>query len=128
MWRQSNITPSLYLALLLLLVSVYGGYSETYYTISASELIELETILTQQDETIERQASTLSELLSRIDTQHETLQTLSTTIERQANSIDALGTSFDEYETAVRWATIRAAGIGLAGGVLTTTVLYFILR
>ena len=128
MWIQSSVMRSLSLALLLLLASAYGGFSETYYSISESELIELETILTQQETTIERQRQTLNELLMRIDNQHETLTTLSQTIERQATSIDALGTSFSEYETAARWATIRAGGIGALVGGLTVALIFATFR
>ena len=128
MWIHSSLGHIVLAAGLSLLLSGYGGYSQNYYQISEAELIELETILSQQETTIERQATTLTELLARIDTQHETLTTLSQTIERQATSIDALDQSFSEYETAVRWATIRAGGVGALVGGLTVALIFATLR
>ena len=60
--------------------------------ISMIELDELETILTRQQTTIERQETTLT--------------TLSETIERQQTTIESLGTSFVAYESAAQ-STIR---------------------
>jgi uncharacterized coiled-coil protein SlyX len=60
--------------------------------ISTIELDELETIVTRQAETIERQETTLT--------------TLSETIDRQQTTIEQLGTAFEEYESAAQ-STIR---------------------
>jgi uncharacterized coiled-coil protein SlyX len=60
---------------------------EGWYPISETELTELETILTRQEQTIERQATTLTEL--------------STTIDEQRMTISRLDRFWTEYETEV---------------------------
>ena len=116
------------LALALLLLPLSGLYSdaiwpaeEPAYTITESELTELETILTRQKATIESlqqwltiSRSTIDELQTRLNRQHETLT--------------ALSVSFSEYERAVRLATIRnvtiSVTVGAAVGLITGILLF----
>jgi hypothetical protein len=83
------------------------SWADEVYQITESELIELETILTRQAETIERQRQTLTQL--------------SETIKTQATTINELRISFDEYESGATQ-TIRrwqfATGVAVVVAIL----------
>lgn len=128
MWIQSKIGRGVLAAVLLLLLSEYGGYSQNYYQITEAELAELETTLT-------RQADTIESLQTQLTRQSEMLGSLSSTIDEQQSllsaqwaTIDELRESFAEYESEAMRATIRAGGIGFAVGGLTVASLFVILR
>lgn len=132
MWIHSNGGRSLLLALSLLLASVYGGYSETLYSISESELTELETTLTRQREIIESlqvQLSEQSSTLTRLSTTTSEQQTL---LQRQWTTIDALRESLTEYESEASRATrvSRWTGRieGAAVGAILALTAFFVVR
>lgn len=82
-WKRLNIGYLLLLALFSL--SLGTLWAEETYEITESELSELETILTEQRTTLERQAAQLA--------------TLRMLTERQETTISELATSFNEYES-----------------------------
>jgi len=89
-------------------------YSDADYEITEAELTELETILTEQSETIEQQRMRL--------------MTLSTTIEKQQQTIDELQKSFGEYESAEMARQLRTATISFSVGVGVGAVVLAIFR
>lgn len=111
-----------WLALVLVLLPLSLSFSdeiwpseEPTYTITESELQELETILS-------RQAMTINALRISLQTSGERIQTLHDTLHRQQTTIDALRISFDEYESATQTRLWRTSAIsvvvGIVGGLL----------
>ena len=114
--------------LLLLLVFLCSPmFSSTYFEISEEELTELETILSAQESRLQMQAETLSELSSIIEMQEIALERQINLTLTLSNTIERLGTSFSEYESAVRRGqivtAIGSAGVGFALGFLATLII-----
>ena len=97
------------LILALLLLPLWPSYSGEVYEITAEELAQLETTLTQQSETID-------ELRSTLRTQEATIDALNDSLTTQQTTIETLRTSLTEYEREARNRTIRAALYGGIGG------------
>lgn len=94
----------------LLLLPLWPSYSDgEVYEITAEELAQLETTLTQQSETID-------ELRSTLRTQEATISALNDSLTTQQTTIETLRTSLTEYEREARNRTIRAALYGGIGG------------
>jgi Flp pilus assembly protein TadB len=112
-------------ALLLLLPAIswaedYTGPTlpEGWYPIHETELAELETLSQTQNETLQRQAITLT--------------TLSQTIERLSSTLTEQQRSFDAYARGVRGrvrdAYIVGGAIGLAVGVVAVTAVVLLVQ
>ena len=117
-----------WLALALLLLPLSVSFSdaiwpteEPVFTITESELNELETILTRQKATIEQLQMTLT-------SSRNTIGSLQHRLNQQHETLTALSVSFSEYERAVRLATIRnvtiSVTVGAAVGLITGILLF----
>lgn len=125
------------LALALLCLPLWATSPEPVYEITETELAELEQILTEQQEKIERQEHTLTELLKTTETQRQLLGTLSTTLTQQRDTlttlsgtiaaqqttIDALRISSQEYASATRMRLWRTSAISIGVGTLVGLII-----
>lgn len=110
-----GVRSKVYLVISVLLLALsLPIYSDADYEINKAELNELETILTEQSETIGQQ---------RIR-----LMTLSTTIEQQQQTIDELKKSLTEYESAETGRQLRTATVSFSVGVGVGAVVVAIFR